>query len=688
MDGGVRPFGGSFDFGSSGVGRSASGVGGAHGVRPVLSVTGTAILALNGAVLVALLVSPLRRRFRQEDQGDGITHVHLPKPPRPVRAVRGFSFFGIGLVLSFLLVAFDRPLSAGYRHVLTDLASWALVRPESATVAASHADPGLALLTATYFVCLTATVRATLPRRVSMLAHVLLFLGLATALDTLLVVVGAATGWPVVPGTVEEAGLVLALGFLVFVRLVFVTFMLPRPSLLPKTRPFRPKETSMIAVAICAGLAVAAVVIATIGEPGIKGQATQIILSLFVFSGFFMTVTLILVLARWLGPPSPPLLDTPPPLDVVVAAYNEEDILEANLVAIDRAASVYGGSVHVIVVNDGSTDNTVQVAEATMSRFAAATGEVVTRPNGGIARAYNTGLEHAKNEYIVRIDADTLVHPDAFPYIVRWLPDPAVGQVSALYLPRTDLPESWFHRGRLLECLFGFGFARLGHQVVDAVVNAPGPLSGFRRSVALEIGGFTSGMNGEDLDFTNKVGRAGYREIIDPKIIAYEDCPYSLAEFRSQRNRWSRAGIHCFARYAPFSAGLGGPRTWYTFPRLFSSRFFGPLRILVLLHAILVAIFRPEYRFTILIVGSLYLAASLPTIVVASVLMIRYGFSKKLPWLLIWYPFLLTRRFVVLEGLLSLPTRPFSLGSAWESVRSAVGRRVLAPGYAPEGEPA
>jgi cellulose synthase/poly-beta-1,6-N-acetylglucosamine synthase-like glycosyltransferase len=165
-------------------------------------------------------------------------------------------------------------------------------------------------------------------------------------------------------------------------------------------------------------------------------------------------------------------------------------------------------------------------------------------------------------------------------------------------------------------------------------------------------------MNGEDLDMTNKVGRVGYRVILDPKVMVYEDTPYSIQEYREQRTRWSRAGVHCFARFSPFSSGIAGPRTWYMFPRLFATRFLGPLRLIVVMHSILVAIFQPGYRNTILIVLALYVAASAPTLVVAFVLLIRYNFASKLPWLIAWYPYQVLRRFVVLEGLLSLPTRP------------------------------
>jgi cellulose synthase/poly-beta-1,6-N-acetylglucosamine synthase-like glycosyltransferase len=626
-----------------------------------LNLGPTIWVGLDMLLMVLVLAIPLRRRFHQHDQGDGFTEVALPKKPRSVHPVRGIVFFAVGASLSVLIVGFHAWLTFEYRNVLRVFVGWALAAPLDAQQAASHANPDLALVVASYFLCLAATVRASASRRLGIVLNGAFFLVLACLLDVAVALLGVGTGWPVYPGSLVTSLCDVYIGFLWFTRMVFVSFMLPKPTALPKDRPPYRRDTLMMAVVIGAGFAVAAMLLAWLSSPAFRGQSTQLLLSFFVTSSFFTVIALMLYGSRWLRRDDPLVLDPPPPINVIVAAYNEEDILAANLEAIDRAAVVYGGPVAVIVCNDGSADRTVEIAQSSMARFVAATGEVVTRTNGGIARAYNTAIAHCTADYIVRIDADTLPHEEAFKYAIRWLTDPAVGQVSALYLPRTDLPESWFHRMRLLECLFGFGFARQGHAVVDGVICAPGPFSAFRRDVALQLRGFTVGMNGEDLDLTNRVGRAGYRVILDPKCIAYEDVPYSLHEFREQRNRWSRAGIHCFSRFAPFCSGLAGPRSWFMFPRLFASRFSGPLRLLVLLHAIALALLVPAYRSTILIVGVLYLAASLSTFMVAVVLMVRYGFLRKIPWLIAWYPFLVLRRFVVLEGLLSLPTRPVAV---------------------------
>lgn len=618
------------------------------------------LLGLLGILLVLLVVVwfPTMRTRSQEDTGDGIAHCVLPARPQKASMARGLLFFAAGVPLNVLIVAASGWLSYEYRSLLVYLAEWPVRVPQLVVPSARQAYPTLPLATAVYFICLSLTIRGSAGRRLALLSNAALFLALTTTIDALLTVLGALTDGTIHPDALGESLMSLLAGYLIFVRTIMSTFVLPRPTRLPNQRPRWLQDRVMMILALAAGLAIAVLVLTVLRLPSVRGSTTAVFLSFFVFSGFFTTIAVFLYSARWAGPPPPPYLNPPPPVNVIVAAYNEEDILTENLQAIDEAAAYYGGPVHVVVANDGSTDSTVEVAESVFGRYTAATGEVVTRPNGGIARAYNTALEHCTRDYIVRIDADTLIDRKALPNIVRWLPNHEVGQVSALYLPRTDLKQSWLHRMRLLECLFGFGFARQGHSVVDGVVCAPGPLAAFRRNVALHVRGYTTGMNGEDLDFTNKIGRSGYRVILDPNVVAYEDVPHTVNEFRAQRHRWSRAGIHCFARFSPFSSGAAGPRTWFMFPRLVATRFTGPLRLLVLMHAFTVAVLHPTYRGTVATAFVLYLSASLPTLLIATALLFRYGFIAKVPWLLAWYPFLLFRRFVVLEGLLSLPTKP------------------------------
>ncbi len=230
-----------------------------------------------------------------------------------------------------------------------------------------------------------------------------------------------------------------------------------------------------------------------------------------------------------------------PPVDIIIPAYNERDNIVRLLRSIDIAAQRYGGPVRVVVSNDGSVDDTVDLAEAEIARFRYAQAEILTGPNGGQAAALNRGIKITEAEIIIRVDADCVLGEDSLVYAVPWFRDPGIGSVGAMEEPRTDT-RTWFHELRRLETVFQFRFARLGQSMVDGIVVIPGTFTAFRRGPAVTAGGFPVGMNGEDADLTMHIGRLGYRVVVDPRIRSYEDVPRSPGEFVEQRTRWARAG--------------------------------------------------------------------------------------------------------------------------------------------------
>ena len=176
------------------------------------------------------------------------------------------------------------------------------------------------------------------------------------------------------------------------------------------------------------------------------------------------------------------------------------------------AAGRYGGRVRVILINDGSVDATKALALATMAGFRHAAGEVVDGRHGGKSESLNAALKLATSELVIRIDADTIVGEWSLFYTPRWFEDPQIGLVEPMCFPRTG-PRSVFPHMRLFEELKQFGLNHRTMQTVDGVNVVPGVFTAFRRSVAVELGGFTVGMNGEDGDFTLRFSRLGLSHV-------------------------------------------------------------------------------------------------------------------------------------------------------------------------------
>lgn len=114
----------------------------------------------------------------------------------------------------------------------------------------------------------------------------------------------------------------------------------------------------------------------------------------------------------------------PPGVSVIVPAYNEAAGIAATVRSL--VASHYPGDLEVIVVDDGSSDDTAAIA----SGLRLGNVRVIRQPNGGKPSALNRGLAAARHEICVLVDADTIFRPDALARVVARFSDPDVGAVS------------------------------------------------------------------------------------------------------------------------------------------------------------------------------------------------------------------------------------------------------------------
>ena len=214
---------------------------------------------------------------------------------------------------------------------------------------------------------------------------------------------------------------------------------------------------------------------------------------------------------------------------------------------------------------------------------------------------------------------------------------------------------------RLFEELKQFGLNHRTIQTVDGVNVVPGVFTAFRRSVAVDLGGFTVGMNGEDGDFTLRFSRLGYRTWMDTKIIVFEDVPPTYAEIREQRVRWGRAVHHNQSRHGPYRAGIATPKVWFNQTQQFFKSAFAPARLLLPLYLLLTALFEGTQRNVILVFLGGYVIAELIFMFLQATLTAGYRQSRHLGWVLLWplwHEFLMV---FATEAWISMPARPIGL---------------------------
>ncbi|MEW5355167.1 bifunctional polysaccharide deacetylase/glycosyltransferase family 2 protein [Streptomyces sp. 16-176A] len=217
------------------------------------------------------------------------------------------------------------------------------------------------------------------------------------------------------------------------------------------------------------------------------------------------------------------------PVSVIVPAYNEKECIASTLRSL--AASTY--PIEIIVVDDGSTDGTAEIAES----LGLPDVRVLRQRNAGKPAALNNGVRNARHDIVVMMDGDTVFEPDTVRQLVQPFADPRVGAVAgnAKVGNRDTVIGAWQH----IEYVMGFNLDRRMYDLLGCMPTIPGAIGAFRRDAVLQVGGTSEDTLAEDTDITIALHRAGWRVVYQERARAWTEAPGSLGQLWSQRYRWS-----------------------------------------------------------------------------------------------------------------------------------------------------
>ena len=223
-----------------------------------------------------------------------------------------------------------------------------------------------------------------------------------------------------------------------------------------------------------------------------------------------------------------------PQVTAIVPAFNGGDGLTRTL---DSLLHPSQGITRVIVVDDGSTDDTPQVLARHVARDPRITP--LTHPlRTGKSAAINHAASLSETPLLLTIDVDTTLQPGAARRLALAFEDPEVGVASGNVLvanARRNLLTALQSVEYLLSVSMGRGF--LDH--LGAVGCCSGAFTMIRRSEFAAIGGFNVGP-GEDLDLTLRLRARGQRTRFVSEAVAETAVPYRLSRLVRQRLRWDR----------------------------------------------------------------------------------------------------------------------------------------------------
>jgi hypothetical protein len=163
-----------------------------------------------------------------------------------------------------------------------------------------------------------------------------------------------------------------------------------------------------------------------------------------------------------------PIASPPPAVSVVIAAYNESRVIVDTLSEIVRAS--YAGELEILVIDDGSSDDTASIVRSFALNHSMV--KLISQENRGKSSALNAGIALASYEYIVTLDADTLITASTIPELVTMLLDERVGAVSGHVL--VGNAHSWLTDFQDIEYLMGFHLDRRAYDYLGAQIVVPG----------------------------------------------------------------------------------------------------------------------------------------------------------------------------------------------------------------------
>ncbi|OLB34868.1 MAG: hypothetical protein AUH11_16760 [Acidobacteria bacterium 13_2_20CM_57_17] len=321
-------------------------------------------------------------------------------------------------------------------------------------------------------------------------------------------------------------------------------------------------------------------------EERFEARADGFIFTLFQWSRFFIGIIFflgivmvsgraviigLLALIEKLRPDHAVMPNPPPSVTVLIPAHNEQSVIVQTVESV-LLSDLKG--LHIIVVNDGSTDRTRDLLDENFSREPRV--RIIHQVNRGKAAALNVAMSLANTDIVVTIDADTEIEPDAISKLVRHFSDPKVGAVAGNV--KVGNRSRWLTRWQALEYITSQNMEKRAFDLLNCITVVPGALGAWRKRAIEAAGGITADTVAEDADLTIAIRRLGWHISYDEEAIAWTEAPETAGQLIRQRFRWTFGTLQSFWKHGdtllrPKYGTLG----WIALPNIFLFQLVLPL---------------------------------------------------------------------------------------------------------------
>ncbi|MFW5852697.1 MAG: glycosyltransferase [Nanoarchaeota archaeon] len=262
--------------------------------------------------------------------------------------------------------------------------------------------------------------------------------------------------------------------------------------------------------------------------------------SVWFLSTYFSIVLLLVILTQRSRIYKNPVLyesDKKPYVTILVPVYNEgekvrETIDSLNLVDYPK------DKLEVIVLNDGSKDNTSDVVNKRLSESDIKKNIIFVdnKKNKGKAATLNQGISLAKGEFVATMDGDSEVPSDILKKTVPFFKKDNVGAVTVTVEVKN--PKTLLQQIVEIEYIIGLSLALKALSFFNAIHVTPGPFSVYRKAVLDKIEGFDADNITEDHEIALRIYKSGYRIENCTATKVKTISPGTFKELYVQRKRW------------------------------------------------------------------------------------------------------------------------------------------------------
>ncbi len=269
--------------------------------------------------------------------------------------------------------------------------------------------------------------------------------------------------------------------------------------------------------------------------------------------------------------------DFEPNISIIIPAYNEEKNISR---CID---SIYGSDyplhkMEIMVVDDGSTDNTKNIVKGCKDIL------LLNQNHKGKSEALNLGTRHAKNDFIVSIDADTILDKKCIKELVKPIKNPNIGATTGTSKVK-NISNIWtifqnieYHYNNLIRKSFS--------SVFNNGIWFFGALACYRKSAIEKIGYFKKDTLTEDMDIALELYKAGYKTFHVHNAFSYTIVPSTFKELYSQRSRWWMGVLQSLTKNRKLFSHKSSPSILFLYINQFWWSFYALLSLPVIIYQV------------------------------------------------------------------------------------------------------